>query len=1296
MNKRLFTIILFICITMSYTFGQSVYIDGVTAICSGSSTQLTATFNAPAGSCNQTLYMSSGTTTITCGNTICFYDEGGPNYEYESYSTYTRTFVSSNGSPITIEFLYVDLETSFDELYVYDGTTSGTLLNSGNLYSGLQGMTYTSTGDRLTIVFESDGSVVYDGWEALVYCRGCTNATYTWSTGATGQTINVSPTQSTTYRVTANCSGSTTTATITVNVNDCGESGCPSIAPAEYGTGLTTINADCDVTTITLEANAVATALQTNSYTVMSIPYAPPYSYTAGTRIFTNATDDTWGEILTLPFGFCYYGQTYNQIVPGANSVATFNTSVAGGSCDWSFSSSLPSTSLFTNTIFACYRDIYPNYYTGDGIYQGVLGTYPCRSYVLSFNNIALFSCYDVRTFSSMIVLYEGTNIIDIYLRDAPTCTDWNSGNGVIGLQNSTGTAATVPPGRNTGAWTAHNEAWRFIPNGGTPQYTITWYQGSDINGPVVGTGDIITVTPPGTTDYTARLQYTACNGDQFDITNTCHVVMNNNADPVTVTASPDMLCANSPTTITATAPGAVGYQWNTGANVASFVARPNQDPTTYTVTVTYGNGCHAVGSTTVHLDNIPPTYTGNVGPLDANLGPNCAFLVPDLTSLVRPYVTDNYTSQANITITQSPAAGSAITSQTTVTITFTDECGNSSTTTVVIIPPTPLVINIAETTDILCYGDTAGLASVTVSGGNAPYTYHWSSNNGFPVTGFSTASATPLTAGTYTVTATDGDGCSISQSITLNNLTQPMVAGTLSSDQDICRGGTPNPISIAGSSGGDNSYYVWQQSTNNATFTNITGAAATNSYSPSATNDNICYRVAYVSDNCGTVYSNSVCVTVHDPSAIDIYDTICQNAAYNQNGFNIPATQTQTAGNIDQTQHLTTLGGCDSVVTLHLTVLPNATGTEARTIVENDLPYTWNGVTFTGEGTQTAVLTAANGCDSTVTMTLSVIPNVHTGVDTTVCENDLPITWQGVTFNNAGSQDVTYPSSLGSDSVVTVTLYVIPAQFVTIRDEICQNEPYSGHGFTVSADSTAQLGVVEVSHALQTARGCDSTVTLLLTVHPVYDQEFDVVACDSLIWNGRVYPQSGRYTQQFSSVHGCDSVVTKNVEVVNTDLVLTNLTEDFCENLTAVLQVTTELDNIHWSTGESTPQIEVHHAGTYVVSAHTQQCESFARVDIHGCPFYMYLPNAITPSISPGENDDFHIPDGIAVQLQTCECWIYDRWGMLVFHSTDPHFSWNGTVNGKIATNNVFTYKIKVDVYGGGNYLYSGSITVL
>ena len=1390
--KRLFLFIAIILCGMILGNAQNLNITGNTAICSGSSTTLSVSSTPSLSNCTQSVYMSSGTTTVNCGTNICFYDSGGPNGDYDYSEYYVRTFVSSNNSPITIVFISATGESCCDYISIYDGSsTSATQLHYGLLSTVNGGVSFTSSGNSLTVEFDSDGSVQYAGWQAIVACSSCANFTsYVWNTGQTGATINVSPTHTTTYTVTASGGGCTTSVgSITVNVQDCNIDGCPSVAPAELGTDLTEIEIDCNNNAVTLQANAVATALTTNSYTVTAIPYNPPYNFTAGTRIFTDATDDTWGNPITLPFAFCFYGNTYTQIVPGANSVASFDGSItAGDYCDWSYSASLPSTELFPNTIFACYRDIYPNYYSGDGIYEGILGSYPCRSYVLSFNNIALFSCYDVQTFTSQIVLYEGTNIIDIYLRDAPTCTSWNSGNGVIGIQNSTGTQACVAPNRNTGPWTAHNEAWRFTPVG-TPSYTVTWYEGDGIDGPVVGTGDIITVYPSGSTTYTARLQYTACNGDYFDITHSCHVTMNNSVPPIQVSASPDFLCPRQPTTISVTAPQATGYLWNTGSTSSSFTARPTTDPTTYTVTVSYANGCSISGSTTVNIDLQPPVYSGDLTTMDADYA-NCAFYVPNLIPLVSGFVTDNYSEPSNITITQSPAAGTQISQNTTVTITFTDECGNRSTLTVNI-PVGVLPSYYGEVWDTVCQNypysgngfsisasqtatvgevtdthsiptafgcdstvilhlivipGTTGYEEQTIAVNELPYTWH---------------GVTFQSEGTQTITLSDANGCDSVVTLVLNVLpnsvyyidtavcendfpftwngvlfqtagTQEVVYPTGNGTDSIVRMTIriiPSQSVTVTDDVCQNSAYsgygfnVPATNTSNPGIITLTDVLTDQNGCDSTVTLNLTVRPVYnhvfdvvtcdsytwngqvytvsgpytqhftsVSGCDSTVTQNVVIVTPYG----DVWDTVCQNYPYTGYGFTIPASQTSSVGEITQTRAIPSNYDCDSTLTIHLLVIPGSTGHDEQTIVENDLPYTWNGVTFQSAGTQTATLTDANGCDSVVTMVLNVLPNTTIHIDTSVCENAFPLTWHDVEFIAAGTQQVVYPAANGTDSIVVMTIHIIPSQSVTVSDEVCQNSPYTGYGFTVSADSTSQAGLLTLSHLLQDQNGCDSTVTLRLRVNPVYDHEFDVVACDSFTWNGIVYPESGRYTQYFSSVHGCDSTVTKNVEVVDTYMEVTNLTEDFCENMSAVLEVTTALDYIQWSTGETTPQITVHRAGIYIVTAHTAQCEVYGRVSIYPCPFYMYLPNAITPSNSPGDNDYFQIPDDIAKQIETCEFYIYDRWGRLVFKSEDPHFRWDGTHRGKLLSNNVFTYRLKVSVYGGGNYQYSGTITVL
>ncbi len=91
----------------------------------------------------------------------------------------------------------------------------------------------------------------------------------------------------------------------------------------------------------------------------------------------------------------------------------------------------------------------------------------------------------------------------------------------------------------------------------------------------------------------------------------------------------------------------------------------------------------------------------------------------------------------------------------------------------------------------------------------------------------------------------------------------------------------------------------------------------------------------------------------------------------------------------------------CDSTTTLHLTIRNSTSSTIHETIVENDLPYTFNGVTFT-DSTDTTMITIANavGCDSVINYSLSIDWNTGSHLDSNVCFNQLPITWNNELFD--------------------------------------------------------------------------------------------------------------------------------------------------------------------------------------------------------------------------------------------------------------------------------------------------------
>src|SRR5690606_4022848 len=222
----------------------------------------------------------------------------------------------------------------------------------------------------------------------------------------------------------------------------------------------------------------------TTSYEVESIAYAPPFPFTGGTALNVG-TDDIWSPIVDLPFIFCFFGESYDTALVGSNGVVTFTTNATNhmpnGFCPWSFNATIPNTGFpIRNAIYGVYQDINPAPGTSpnaDINYQ-VLGTYPCRALVVNYNNTNQFSCgATTGPQVSQIVIYEISNIIEVYVERRVPCTGWQNGVGVIGIQNAAGTEAYVPPGRNTGSWTTEFEAWRFIPNGDS-DVDFQWLQG--------------------------------------------------------------------------------------------------------------------------------------------------------------------------------------------------------------------------------------------------------------------------------------------------------------------------------------------------------------------------------------------------------------------------------------------------------------------------------------------------------------------------------------------------------------------------------------------------------------------------------------------------------------------------------------------------------------------------------------------------------------------------------------------------------------------------------------------------
>ena len=308
---------------------------------------------------------------------------------------------------------------------------------------------------------------------------------------------------------------------------------CPSVTSGGLGlNGANPPTMTCmALACVDLEASYLQISQPTN-YSVAAIPYTPPYQFTCLQNPVSVNIDDIWSPTINLPFNFCFYGNNYNRCLIGSNGVITFDTTTyaPGGYNAWSFTNSLPSANLFKNTIFGVYQDIDPSK-GGQVGYELITLNTGCRALVASWNDIPMYSssCNSI-LYTGMIVLYENTNVIEVYVKEKNVCSTWNAGNAIVGLQNAAANAAVVAPGRNglDADWTATNEAWRFTPTGSSLT-SIKWFEGNGTAGTQLGTANTLNVCPSVTTTYTAEVTYALCSGTNLQYTDNVVVTVDGN-----------------------------------------------------------------------------------------------------------------------------------------------------------------------------------------------------------------------------------------------------------------------------------------------------------------------------------------------------------------------------------------------------------------------------------------------------------------------------------------------------------------------------------------------------------------------------------------------------------------------------------------------------------------------------------------------------------------------------------------------------------------------------------------------
>ena len=271
--------------------------------------------------------------------------------------------------------------------------------------------------------------------------------------------------------------------------------------------------ATCAEPTITLKAEPYIPVQFFNGYyTVEQIPYNPPdTTFSLGTRVAANVDDQFAQSSINIPYPFYFFGIRKTSFILGANGCVSFSSSATpSGSCPWSYSAALPWTDNTSgapspvapvrDAIYGVYEDTNPqssgtHLHTDWGIYYGIQDAFPCRKIICSWKDVIQYSCNTMHC-TYQIVCYEGSNIIEVHVKERQVCSSWNGGRGIIGIQNATGApqvksnnrqdpnyyvtngapASFAPTGYNYFTTSVNNIAFRFTPQGST-NTSVKWYR---------------------------------------------------------------------------------------------------------------------------------------------------------------------------------------------------------------------------------------------------------------------------------------------------------------------------------------------------------------------------------------------------------------------------------------------------------------------------------------------------------------------------------------------------------------------------------------------------------------------------------------------------------------------------------------------------------------------------------------------------------------------------------------------------------------------------------------------------
>ncbi len=827
----------------------------------------------------------------------------------------------------------------FGYYIVFFSGTLDTITQSTPVFTGLEPLSYNvyaidsfdNSLDSVTVTIQPGGNFFSAGFNSILAacddeCNGRARAltlfggnpkTYLWDDGATTQTND------------ALCGG-LHTVTITEATNGCQViqdiviPDGPAIFSAVDSTDSVTCNGGNDGAAFLSAHGGYAASDSTTSYIIDQTEniYEPyPFNY-AGATVLDQAAFTSYGSgfaggdeglsvAINIGFPFEFFGTSYTQFRVHANGFITFDVANPPGSN--SFNQTAIPAAGYPNNWIGIWDDL--DFSGGGTIEHYEIGNGAQEAHVINFIDVPRYN-NAVNTFTFQIVLYESSNIIQIFSEDVTALT------GVQGIEGAGGSSGLAVPSRNNANFTLTNDYVAFIPS--SQAFTYTWSS--------VGSGSSATNLTAGSYTVTISDPRSCEDTLQFDIQEPAPIIID-------TTLTQPLCNGDANGSILASASGSNGapftYAWNTGATGALL---NNIAAGTYTVTATDAAGCTEALTITL-TEPTPVVATTNIDvPISCNGAAD-----GELTALGSggtPGYTFLWSTTATTATITNLGAG-------TYTVTVTDNNGCTSTDVRILNEPTPVDISIASQTNVSCIGGNDGTITANAATGGTPgYTYLWSN-------GGTTLTINNLVAGTYTVTATDINGCTDTAQATI---TEPATGVSISINSVTnvdCNGNSTGSITANAATGGASPYtYLWSNGGTNLTNSNL----AAGTYTITVTDANGC--------------TDTASATITEPSPLNVFtnktDETCSGAADGSINSTIAggtAPYTFLWSNGATTQNVSGLAA--GTYTITVTDVNGCTTTDSRVInsgVTITLTMSANDAACAGSNSGSALVSPAGG----------------------------------------------------------------------------------------------------------------------------------------------------------------------------------------------------------------------------------------------------------------------------------------------------------------------------------------------